>query len=100
MRIKPKKRLKREKSEQLTISASRNISWSMDFMLDQLSDVCSVRLLNMIDDFNRETMAIDVDFSLSAIRVVRMLEQIIEWKGKLSSIGCDSDPEYLGNDLI
>jgi putative transposase len=50
----------------------------MDFMHDQLSDGRSVRLLNVIDDFNREALAIDVDFSLSASRVVRMLEQLIE----------------------
>ena len=54
----------------------------------------------MIDDFNREALAIEVDFSLPAIRVVRTLEQIIEWKGKPSSIRCDSGPEYAGNTQI
>ena len=100
MRIKPKKRLKREKPEPLAVPASHNVSWSMDFMHDQLSDGRSVRLLNVIDDFNREALAIEVDFSLPAIRVVRTLEQIIEWKGKPVSIRCDNGPEYTGNTLI
>ena len=100
LRIKPKKRLKREKPEPLSVPASRNVSWSMDFMHDQLSDGRSVRLLNVIDDFNREALAIEVDFSLPATRVVRTLEQIIEWKGKPSSIRCDNGPEYAGNTLI
>lgn len=100
MRIKPKKRLKREKPEPLSVFASSNVSWSMDFMHDQLSDGRSVRLLNVIDDFNREALAIEVDFSLPAIRVIRTLEQIIEWKGKPVSIRCDNGPEYTGNTLI
>lgn len=62
MRIKPKKRLKRDKPEPLTVPESSNECWSMDFMHDQLSDGRSVRLLNVIDDFNREALAIEVDF--------------------------------------
>jgi putative transposase len=50
----------------------------MDFMHDQLSDGRSVRLLNIIDDFNRGALVIEVDFSLPASRVVRTLEQLIE----------------------
>ncbi len=87
MRFKPKKRLKRDKPEQLTVPESGNQCWSMDFMHDQLSDGRSVRLLNVIDDFNREALAIEVGFSLPASRVVRILEQLIEWKGKPTSIG-------------
>lgn len=100
MRIKPKKRLKRDKPEPLTVPESSNECWSMDFMHDQLSDGRSVRLLNIIDDFNREALAIEVDFSLPARRVVRTLEQLIEWKGKPAAIRCDNGPEYTGNILI
>ena len=53
MRIKPKKRLKRDKPEPLTVPESSNECWSMDFMHDQLSDGCSVRLLNVIDDYQQ-----------------------------------------------
>ena len=100
MRIKPKKRLKREKPEALAVPENSNECWSMDFMHDQLSDGRSVRLLNIIDDFNREALAIEVDFSLPASRVVRTLEQLIEWKGKPTAIRCDNGPEYTSNTLI
>mgnify|MGYP000846813929 FL=1 len=100
MRIKPKKRLKRDKPEPLTVPESRNECWSMDFMHDQLSDGRSVRLLNVIDDFNREALAIEVDFSLPANRVVRTLEQLIEWKGKPAAIRCDNGPEYTSKVLM
>ena len=69
-------------------------------MHDQLSDGRSVRLLNVIDDFNREALAIEVDFSLPANRVVRTLEQLIEWKGKPAAIRCDNGPEYTSKVLM
>ncbi len=40
-------------------------------------------LLNIIDDFNRETLAIEVDFLSPAIRLKQTLEQLIEWRGNL-----------------
>lgn len=69
-------------------------------MRDQLFDSRSFRLLNIIDDFNREALAIEADFSPPASRVVRTLEQLIEWKGKPESIRCDNGPEYAGSHLI
>jgi putative transposase len=62
----------------------------MDFMADQLADGRSIRTLNVLDDFNREGLCIDVDFSLPAERVVRSLNQIIEWRGKPQSIRVDN----------
>ena len=74
--------------------------WSMDFMLDQLSDGRNVRLFNVIDDFNREALAIDVDFSLPALRVIRSLDQVIEWRGTPAAIRCDNGPEYISGALL
>jgi len=71
----------------------------MDFMHDQLSDGRSIRLFNLIEDFNREALAIDVDFSLPADRVVRSLDQVIEWRGKPVSIRSDNGPEYISGTL-
>jgi putative transposase len=67
----------------------------MDFMHDQLSDGRSIRLFNVIDDFNREGLEIDVDFSLPSERVIRTLDRIIEWRGKPGKIRCDNGPEYV-----
>ena len=73
--INPKKRLKRDKPEPLAVPERPNETWSMDFMADQLADGRSIRTLNVLDDFNREGLAIEVDFSLPAERVVRALNQ-------------------------
>jgi putative transposase len=100
LRIKPKKRLTREKPEALSVPEQMNEVWSMDFMHDQLSDGRSFRLFNVIDDFNREGLGIEVDFSLSSERVVRSLNQIIEWRGKPKIIRCDNGPEYISRTLV
>ena len=77
-----------------------NETWSMDFMADQLADGRSIRTLNVLDDFNREGLAIEVDFSLPAERVVRALNQIIEWRGKTQTIRVDNGPEYVSGKLM
>jgi putative transposase len=100
LRIRPKKRMVREKPEALAVPRALNEVWSMDFMHDQLSDGRGVRLFNVIDDFNREALAIDVDFSLPALRVIRSLDQVIEWRGKPAAIRCDNGPEYVSGALL
>ena len=62
-------------------------------MHDQLVDRRPFRLLNVIDDFNREALGIEADFSLPAERLIRTLEQIISWRGKPRVIRCDNGPE-------
>jgi putative transposase len=99
LRIKPRKRLVREKPEALAVPDGINTTWSIDFMHDRLADGRSIRLFNVIDDFNREGLAIEVDFSLPAERVVRTLNQIIEWRGRPRMIRCDNGPEYISATL-
>lgn len=100
LRIKPKKRLVRERPQPLSAPLNINQVWSMDFMHDQLADGRSFRLFNVLDDFNREGLGIEVDLSLPAARVIRALEQIIEWRGKPEVIRCDNGPEYLSHALL
>ncbi len=100
LRIKPRKRLVRSMPQPLAVPETINQVWSMDFMHDQLSDGRSFRLFNVLDDFNREGLGIEVDLSLPTARVIRTLEQIIEWRGKPSTIRCDNDPEYISGALL
>lgn len=57
-----------------------NQVWSIDFMSGSLADGRLLRTPNVIDDYNREGLCIDVDLSLPSVRVIRCLEQIIEWR--------------------
>jgi len=79
LRIRPRKRLVREKPDALAVPEAPNQTWSMDFMSDKLGDGRSFRLLNVLDDFNREGLGIEVDFSLPAERVIRSLDRMIKW---------------------
>lgn len=56
----------------------------MGFMHDQFSDGRSFQLFNVLNDFNREGLGIEVDLSLPAARVIQALEQIIESSGAAS----------------
>jgi len=80
LRIKPKKRLVRKKPEPLAVRRT-------------------FRTLNVIDDFNREGLAIEVDLSLPALRVIRTLERIIEWRGPPLNLRVDNGPEYVSGAL-
>ena len=66
--------------------------WSMDFMTDTLPDGRRLRTFNVMDEYNCEGLAIDADLSLFSARLVRSLEQIIEWRGKPAAIRCDNGP--------
>ena len=99
LRIKPRKRLVREKPEPLAVPEGINQVWSMDFMHDKLEDGRNLRLFNVIDDFNREALGIEVDFSLPSERVIRALKQIISWRGKPQVIRCDNGPENISGTI-
>ncbi len=69
----------------------------MDFMYDQREDGRTFRLLNVIDDYNREAIGMEADFSLPAERVIRELKQMISWRGKPQVIRCENGPEYISD---
>ena len=64
LRIKPRKRLIREKPEPLAVPQAINEVWSMDFMHDSPEDGRNIRLFNVIDDFNREALGIEVALAI------------------------------------
>ena len=99
LRIKPRKRLKRNAPEPLKEPTKSNQVWSIDFMHDQLSDGRSYRLLNVIDDYRREGLAIEAGFSLPSIRVLRCLTQLLEWREKPLVIRCDNGPEFISHEF-
>jgi putative transposase len=100
LRIKPKRRLQRDYSGELDVPIAPNQVWSMDFMSDQLVSGKTFRTFNVIDDYNREGLGIEVDLSLPFVRVIRALEQMIQWRGKPAALCCDNGPEYLSQMLV
>lgn len=99
VRRKIKRRVPKRVKEPLTVPQAVNCSWSMDFMCDSLVDGRRFRLLNIIDDYNRESLAIEVDTSLPALRVIRVLERLIAAREKPQMIRVDNGPEFISEKL-
>ncbi|OJW54513.1 MAG: transposase [Sphingobacteriales bacterium 50-39] len=97
IRRRAKRRLPARIREALFIPEGPNEVWSIDFMSDALVDGRKFRVLNVIDDFNRESLAIEVDTSLPARRVIRVLERIIARRGKPTCIRTDNGPEFISH---
>jgi len=99
IRRRAKKRLPERIKQPLAIATAPNETWSIDFMSDRLVDGRKFRLLNVIDDFNRESLAIEVDTSLPSLRVIRVLDQLIAKRGKPANIRTDNGPEFISHKL-
>lgn len=96
---KGKRRLPARIKQPLTQQTAVNKSWSMDFMSDSMLGNRKFRTLNVMDDCSREALAIEVDTSLSAKRVIRVLDRLIEQRGKPTTIRTDNGPEFTSKDL-
>ncbi len=99
LRRKPKKRLPARDAQVLAQPAQANQSWSLDFMSDSLSGGRAFRTLNILDDYNREALWIEVDTSLPAERVIRVLEMLLLWRGVPHQIRMDNGPELISHRL-
>lgn len=100
LRKRPKKRLPSRNPKPLVAPLFANQSWSIDFMSDSLYDCRRFRTFNVIDDFNRSCLGIEIDFSLPAERVIRKLDRIALWRGCYpKQLRCDNGPELISGKL-
>lgn len=98
-RRKGKRRLPQRVKRSLHVPDGVNQSWSMDFMSDALWSGRRFRVLNIIDDYNREALHMEIDTSLSSWRVVRALEALIQKRDKPMTIRVDNGPEFIAEHL-
>ncbi len=73
-----------------------NQSWSVDFMHDALVCGRRFRTFNVVDDFNREALSIEIDLNLPALRVVRVLNRIASNRGYPVMLRTDESPNDFG----
>lgn len=83
----------------LFVPETINQVWSVDFMSDSLWDGRKFRLLNIVDDYNREVLSVETDTSLPAARLIRVLEQLKEYRGLPEMIRVDNGPEFISHRL-
>jgi putative transposase len=90
-----KRRLPRRPKVPLHAPPVLNQTWALDFMHDRLVDGRAFRTLNVLDQGNREALAIEVGFSLPSRRVLALLEQLIAVHGAPAALRMDNGPEFL-----
>ncbi len=94
-----KRRLPKRVLLPMDAPAMLNRTWALDFMHDMLYDGRRFRTLNVLDEGNREGLAIEVGTSLTGQRVTSVLDQLIAIHGAPRALRCDNGPELLSRAL-
>ena len=94
-----KKRIPTRIKQPLQYLCSSNEQWAMDFMSDTLYGGRRYRILNIMDEFNRELIEFEVSNSLPSNKVIQALQRAIDFRGKPKSIRVDNGPEFISHKL-
>lgn len=95
-----KKRLPVRLAQPLLVVPVPNVVWAVDFMSDTLYGGRRFRTLNILDEGVREGLAIEIDTSLPAERVIRTLEQVVSWRGQPRALRLDNGPELVAERFL
>ena len=100
LRRRARRRLPKRERAALYVPRLPDSVWSADFMSDALYHGPRFRTFNVIDDFNREVVAIEIDTSLRSARLIRLFERIHAERGLPDMLRVDNGPELLSGALV
>ena len=95
----PRRRVSAKQREERQPALSSNESWSMDFMSDQLADGRWIRVLTIVDNFTRESLATEVESRFTGHAVTAILARLARARGCPKSIRVDNGPEFTSRAL-
>jgi putative transposase len=95
-----KRRLPTRLRQPLEAPPVLNRVWALDFMSDALYGGRKFRTLNVLDEGNREALAIDVAFSLPSTRVIRVLDELVAVHGRPQAVRVDNGPELISEAFV
>jgi putative transposase len=99
VRRKKRKRLVRDRAAEPRLTGA-NQEWAMDFIVDGLATGRMVRILSVVDAYTRECLALEADTSLGSGRVTRVLERLIEERGRPENVRSDNGPEFTSRRML
>lgn len=94
-----RKRIPARVKQPLIVPSAPNQTWSMDFMADRLMNGRRFRVLNIIDDYNREILRIEPYFSITSLRVISIIDRLVTENRKPLAIRVDNGPEFIAEVL-
>jgi putative transposase len=100
LRVKRKQCIPPRSPEKLSVLNKLGVCWSMDFMSDSSRHQHRFRTFNVINDFNREALGIDIAVSLPAGRVTCYPDKLAGYHGSPLTIRVDNRPEFTGKTFI
>jgi putative transposase len=77
-----------------------NQEWAMDFIVDGLATGRMVRILSVVDAYTRECLALEADTSLGSGRVTRVLDRLMEERGRPEGVRSDNGPEFTSRRML
>jgi putative transposase len=95
-----KRRLPARVRQPLDAPAVLNGVWALDFMTDALYGGRKFRTFNVIEEGNREALAIEVAFAIPSVRVIRVLDELVTTYGSPVALRMDNGPELISEALV
>lgn len=95
-----KRRIPQRLRQPLSVPAGPNQTWSADFMSDAFYADGRFRIVTVIDDFNRESLAVEIDTSITSRRLIRVFERLQLERGLPALLRVDDGPEFLSGDFV